>query len=313
MLIKIINKTHLKSNHYWLMAVIPKLKKLKTLKLCNNNTRYQFNEDGFKFLSKAISYFHENGGELQKLQFKSIFCRRSGEYLYPVLKCLPNIQVLNFRNNTLTNEDCKAIGRVLSDFKQIKELDLSNTAIQLSHSKEIADGLMRAKQLEIIKLRDNNQLDAVQIIYNLAFSPKINHIDLTNVEKANSAQTVEAIFKLLKISGSIHTLLLGGTTIASSLTKDFCVALGENKTLEHLNMDYPKTHNPNLPTSIAQLIGMGCAMNNRKNGSLTYLSMMRSMCSHGYLESFLEGFKVSDYDHEMWYGDAKVAREMTKE
>ncbi len=31
--INIIDKTSLKSNHYWLMAIIPKLKKLKSLKI----------------------------------------------------------------------------------------------------------------------------------------------------------------------------------------------------------------------------------------------------------------------------------------
>ena len=68
---------------------------------------------------------------------------------------------------------------------------------------------MRAKQMEVIKLRDNANLDCMQIIYNLAFSPKIKFIDLTRVVKCNNAQIVEAIFKLLKISGSIQTLLLG--------------------------------------------------------------------------------------------------------
>ena len=116
----------------------------------------------------------------------------------------------------MTREDCKAIGKVLSDFKNIRELDLSNTQISLEHSKEIADGLMRAKQLEIIKLRDNSSLDVNQIIYNLAFSPRIYHIDITSCGKANNA--VEALMKLLKISTSIRTLLCGNTTIAAYIT-----------------------------------------------------------------------------------------------
>jgi len=55
--IKMINKTKLKSNHYWLMGVIPKLTNLKTLILSNNNNRYVFNEDGFNFLQKGLTYF----------------------------------------------------------------------------------------------------------------------------------------------------------------------------------------------------------------------------------------------------------------
>jgi len=48
-------------------------------------------------------------------------------------------------------------------------------------TKDIADGLMRAKQLEILKVGENPSMGASvnTIIYNLAFSPKIRHIDLT--------------------------------------------------------------------------------------------------------------------------------------
>ena len=63
-------------------------------------------------------------------------------------------------------------------------------------------------------------MEVSQIVYNLAFSPKIHHIDLTNCLKVKDA--VEPIFKLLKISGSMRTLLLGGSNIAERVTKDFC-------------------------------------------------------------------------------------------
>jgi hypothetical protein len=50
---------------------------------------------------------------------------------------------------------------------------------------------------------------------------------------------VEAFYKLIKISGSIKTLLLGGSNIARHLSKDFFMALGESKTMENLNIDLP--------------------------------------------------------------------------
>ena len=55
----------------------------------------------------------------------------------------------------LINSKTKAIGKVLADFKNIRELDLTNCKCNDSSIKDIADGLMRAKQLEIIKLGDN--------------------------------------------------------------------------------------------------------------------------------------------------------------
>ena len=97
----------------------------------------------------------------------------SEENLYPCLKLFPEIQELSFKNLKLTLPNCKAIGTVLSDFKQIRLLDLSFTGLTGDNSKEIADGLMRAKQLEILKLNNNPSLKMEQIIYNLAFSPKI--------------------------------------------------------------------------------------------------------------------------------------------
>jgi len=111
----------------------------------------------------------------------------------------------------------------LSDHLSVRELDLSSTGLQTSGAKEIADGLMRAKNIEVIKLRDNASVDSSQMIYNLAFSPKIKHIDLTrSCTGANKwPAIVEALFKLLKISGSVETLMLGGTDISQHLSLDF--------------------------------------------------------------------------------------------
>ena len=83
----------------------------------------------------------------------------------------------------------------------------------------------------------NIYLDCSQILYNLAFSPKIRHIDMTDNLSSNNAETAESLYKLIKISGSIQNLLFGGTNIGLTLTSEFYKALGENKTLEHLNLD----------------------------------------------------------------------------
>jgi hypothetical protein len=92
-------------------------------------------------------------------------------------------------------------------------LDLTCTSLNKTKSKEIADGLIRAKQLEILKMGKNDGLDCSQILYNLAFSPKIRHIDMTDNKLSNNADTAESLYKLIKISGSIQNLLLGGTNI----------------------------------------------------------------------------------------------------
>lgn len=52
------------------------------------------------------------------------------------------------------------------------------------------------------------------VIYNLSFSPKIRHIDLDGIQGTN-ADTAEALFKLLKISGAIETLILTKSSVVS--------------------------------------------------------------------------------------------------
>lgn len=61
---------------------------------------------------------------------------------------------------------------------------------------------------------------------------------MTGDKGANNSEVAEALYKLLKISGSIQNLLLGGTQILSKLSKDFFIAMGESKTLETLNLDF---------------------------------------------------------------------------
>lgn len=83
------------------------------------------------------------------------------------------------------------------------------------------------------------------ILYNLAFSPKITFIDLSD-DLLNSADTAEAIYKLVKISGSLETLILNNTQINNHLKEEFFIALGENKTLTHLNLNNTTYTNLNI-------------------------------------------------------------------
>jgi len=102
---------------------------------------------------------------------------------------------------------------------------------------------------------------------------------------------------------------LGGTNIAPNLSRDFCLALGENRSVERLNLDYAGGP-ASITNATAKLLGRACALNKFKNGSLTHLSMARCFNSHTLLEQFLGEFMVSEYDHETWYGDPKVAETM---
>lgn len=123
---------------------------------------------------------------------------------------------------------------------------------------------MRAKSLEIIKLADNPSIGKglYSILYNLAFSPKIKYIDCSNCF-VNSAETGEALYKLISISGAIETLNLSKTNVFEYLTEQFWKAVGESKTLQYLNLD-----SNTRPTAQTAFLGKAIAMNAYKNGSL---------------------------------------------
>ena len=54
-------------------------------------------------------------------------------------------------------------------------------------------------------------------------------------------------------------------------------------------------------------------MNFKKNGNLKYLSIANAIGNYTNMKSFFDSFYISDYSQEMWYGDKKIAKDMTKE
>ena len=109
-------------------------------------------------------------------------------------------------------------------------------------------------------------------------------IDLTgSCNKINGANTIvsiwkqiiEALFKLLKISGSIDTILFGDTKIFNSLSEDFCKSIGDSMTIKHLNFDQPVGSKTGSNSVITKNLLKGVAMNAYKKGHLSSLSLKR--------------------------------------
>lgn len=114
---------------------------------------------------------------------------------------------------------------------------MTGATLNTTTVKDVADGLMRAKQLEIVKLGKIPTMgkSVNTVIYNLAFSPKIKFIDLEGM-KTTDADTAEALFKLINISGSIETLNLYKSDVVPKLTEDFYKSVGQSKSLKYLNL-----------------------------------------------------------------------------
>lgn len=94
--VKILDKKHFKSNNYYLMVLIGRLKNLRVLKF-HKDTMVSLGLDGFKYLHKGFKYFQDNGGSIQKLQIYQILGQHD-DYLYQCFKCMPELRVLKINN-----------------------------------------------------------------------------------------------------------------------------------------------------------------------------------------------------------------------
>jgi len=128
---------------------------------------------------------------------------------------------------------------------------------------------------------------------------------LTDCFKANTSNTVEALYKLIKISVSIESLLLGGTNILSELsyTPEFIISLGESRTMKYLNLD----NSSSVGTASIKNLGKSCAMNHYKDGCLTHLSLNKISAKNKDTQVFFDAMYISDLDHEYLYGEKKIA------
>lgn len=275
------------------MALVSKMPALKVLKMHKPEGGKALGKDGYKFLNKGLNYMKENGRTLSKISFFNMLGIDTAEYLYPCLKLHEDLQVLDVSKCQISSIDSKAIGKILADFKFIKELNMNGSNLNQNTVKDIADGLMRAKNLEIVKLSNiPTMLKSVNtVIYNLAFSPKIKFIDLEGM-KGTDTDTAEALFKLLNISGSIETLNLYKSDVSLKLTEDFYKSVGQSKSLKYLNLGLD-TENLTTPVPLGHL-AKAVAMNKRIKGSLEALILENWFCTYKNLAYFFSYLKVSD-------------------
>lgn len=263
-----------------------------------------------KFVAKGFKYFKENGGALRKIKFRQV--TNFNEKLNACLRCCEDLEVIAFEKCYIDQNTAKSIGKILSDYKLVKELDLTESTISSVHAKEIADGLMRAKKLENLIFKNVVSVGpgVNPILYNLAFAPKIQSISISGLGGIQgNRDTAEAVYKLIKISGSLEYLDISGTGLLSTFDKNFYVSLGENKTIKALIVNGV---NNNITGNSASNLGTAIAMNDYKNGSLSIFSGVGTMDANTF-KSFGTGLCISEKDHEDWYGDRTVANKMKGE
>lgn len=92
---------------------------------------------------------------------------------------------------------------------------------------------MRLKNLKVVEIKGNRSLGLglSSIIYNLAFSPKLAMLDISesyvNMNNDEMKELVISLEKLMKISGSIEVIKAKGVAgMNQKLTKEFWASLG---------------------------------------------------------------------------------------
>lgn len=105
---------------------------------------------------KGMKYLTQNGAKLNKIQFYNMLGEPIfKDKLHSVLTNIPQLICLNVSHSNLGPEDAKAIKKILQTCKTIRELDISNCQLDEAKTKEIADGFMKSKQLQILKAGNN--------------------------------------------------------------------------------------------------------------------------------------------------------------
>ena len=224
-----------------------------------------------------------------------------------ILDNLPSLKILDVSNVLLEINTILRIRNHLYYYKKITVLDLSYCNLDDQMSNELADGIMKAKALEKLYISGNNMVKGLSnILYNLAFQPSIKIIDISNNNTCDKKETATSLHKLLKMSQTIETLIVKNIrSLNGQFTNDFYYALGDNNNLVYLDLSH-NGHFSNL-----QNLGMAVSFNALKNGSLSYLDISYCNISNEQFKYFLRGLKVSEDDHNNWYGyqfDSKIVK-----
>jgi ubiquitin-protein ligase/Ran GTPase-activating protein (RanGAP) involved in mRNA processing and transport len=291
----------LKSDYNYLRVILSKLTKLKQLNLIFND---KCTIKTIKNLLKGVNNFNTNGGDLHNLTIFAV--PGVGHYshkdfnMLTIIDKLPNLKVLDLTNTALDINSALRIRNHLYYFKTLEVLNLSNCKLGDEMAKEIADGIMKAKSLEKIYL-DKNELvkGLANILYNLAFQPSLKLIDISENNKADVKETSVALYKLIKMSQSLNTLICRSIpNLLNNLTSEFFYSLGDNSSLSYLDISLCGT----LSDSYTKYLGQAVAFNALKKGALNTLLLRGIDITYPKFCEFINSLEVSESLHFTWYG-----------
>ena len=289
----------LKSDYNYIRAILSKLISIKYLELVFTKGA---NIKLLKNLVKGIANALKAKAPIEHL--KIITNPQCYNYstkdlnILTILDNLPSLKILDVSNVPLNLNTILRIRNHLYYYKKITVLDLSYCNLDDQMSNELADGIMKAKALEKLSISGNNVVKGLSnILYNLAFQPSIRIIDISSNSVCDRKETSISLHKFIKMSQTVETIIANNINgLNKELSNDFYYAVGDSNNLTYLDLSH------NGVFSNLMNLGMALSFNALKNGSLSYLDISFCGINIDQFKNFLKGLKVSENDHNKWYG-----------
>ena len=307
----ITSSSSLKSGYYYLCSVLSFLKKLRVLTIQNKGLEGSIPYKAAVNLKKGFSKLNKDDeSKLVKLRVKNcnfLNQNNTSEAMLEIFTNIPKLVSLDLdTTNLLLLKQAKFANMVIVNHPNIRELRVVRAANTDQVAKSIADGLMRAKKLEYLQYNHNSSPNGItNLLYNLAFSPKLTILDFSQNQLSDRPTFVENLTKLISISPCIEYLNLNNLQVLTHFTRDMYKAIGENLTLNYLDLGA----NASCPDSILKDLAHSVAINASKKGDLQNL-FLDSTLSYRQLKEFVNHLWTSPYFEETWYGDSYRAEKM---
>lgn len=306
--------TNLKSGYYYLCSILSFFKNVRVLTIKSKGLQTSIPYKAIVNLKKGFSKMNtDDASTLLKLKFRNCTFdqgNKSSEAMIEIFDNLPRLISLDLQaSNLLMMKDKKMANIIIVSHPGIKELRIVSSANHDLIAKGIADGLMRAKKLEYLEFRGNCSSKGItNLLYNLAFAPKLAVLDLSGNSISDYDSFVENLQKLISISGSIEYLNLNQLQVFTRFQIDMFKAIGENTSLRYLDLS-----NTGSQASSVCKLAHSIAINARKKGVLEELFLGSVLSTHNSFNTFVQNLWTSPYFEEKWYGDTYKAEKMAGE
>lgn len=301
----------LKSGYFYLCAVLSKLTHVRVLKI---KTKYMELNQTISYkainnLKKGFFKLAEGSKELTKIRISNCkFLNQAivSDAVLEIFSSISNLSSIELENTDILNlKEIKIANAIIVNHPDIKELIIRGGCDNDTAAKSIADGLMRAKKLELLIFTGNNCPGGItSLLYNLAFSPKLTILELNQGYISNLNEFNENLTKLVSISGAIEYLNISGITCFPYFKQEFFKALGENISLKYLDFSNTGTGNTQV-----QWLAHSLAINAENKGSIKELITENTINSSNY-STFITSLWTNPHLYETWYGDLHKAEKM---